>query len=100
MKQADHNQNCNLNVAEKKSSAKQTSTRATSVRASATASSAVAVKPSSSAVAAGKIGLDSTFIYELDHSTVGSPSLTSASGVNVNANVYIVDMEHTTESQM
>lgn len=62
--------------------------------------SSSAASPTGISKPAGKIGLDSTFIYELDNETVGSPSMTSKSGVNVNANVYIVDMERTTASAM
>lgn len=49
---------------------------------------------------AAKVSLNSTFIYELDHATVSSPTITSKTGVKVNGSVYIVDMENTSAAQM
>jgi hypothetical protein len=51
-------------------------------------------------MAAPSVGLNSSFIYELDNAPVAAPKLVSATGVNVDGSVYIVDMEHATKEQM
>jgi hypothetical protein len=43
---------------------------------------------------------NSSFIYELDHDKVASPIITTKSGLKINNNVYIVDMQYTTAQQM
>ncbi|EAL19698.1 hypothetical protein CNBG3260 [Cryptococcus deneoformans B-3501A] len=66
--------------------------------ASATSSSsASAATTSSISSVASSVSLSSTFVYELDAQSVTSPEITTDTGLIVNADVYIVDGEGTSE---
>jgi hypothetical protein len=46
------------------------------------------------------LDFDVSFVLDLDNEYIDSPSITSSSGLTVDADVYIVDMERTTEEKM
>lgn len=75
----------------------------TSGSATPSTASTFAASPSTTSGGGGattSVGLDSTFIYELDNTPVDAPDIVSTAGVSVDGSVYIVDMEHSTKEQM
>jgi hypothetical protein len=45
-------------------------------------------------------GLSSTFLLDLDNQPIDSPTVTSSTGVAIDAEIYVVDMEGSTADQM
>ncbi|OWZ37247.1 endo alpha-1,4 polygalactosaminidase precursor [Cryptococcus neoformans c8] len=60
-------------------------------------SSASAASASSISTVTSSVSLSSTFVYELDAQSVTSPEITTDTGLVINADVYIVDGEGTSE---
>lgn len=46
------------------------------------------------------LSLASTLIYDLDNTGINAPTITSGSGVKIDANVYIVDMSGNSAEQI
>lgn len=64
------------------------------------APAAASSAPSAQTTLAKPLPFNSSFIYELDHDKVASPVITTKSGLKINNNVYIVDMQYTTAQQI
>lgn len=63
-------------------------------------SSAAAASAISISTVTSSVSLSSTFVYELDAQSVTSPEITTDTGLVINADVYIVDGEGTSEDTM
>jgi hypothetical protein len=56
--------------------------------------------PAVEARALNPLPLTSTFLYELDKKNIAVPTVTTKTGVKVNASVYIVDMENHSAAEL
>ncbi|ODO09936.1 hypothetical protein I350_02159 [Cryptococcus amylolentus CBS 6273] len=72
-----------------------TSIIATSTEIASSTSTASATSPSATGNATSSVALDSTFLYELDATSVHSPIISTNTGLSVDGQVYIVDAEGT-----
>ncbi|ODN81912.1 hypothetical protein L202_02256 [Cryptococcus amylolentus CBS 6039] len=72
-----------------------TSIIATSTEIASSTSTASATSPSATGNATSSVALDSTFLYELDATSVHSPIVSTNTGLSVDGQVYIVDAEGT-----